>query len=108
MAEAQRALLDDSDKGLHDISLAETSAGPEWLQDHSRELTSGGPSMELLTAGPSLMTESSSLFGLHQQSCDDMLRVNSFDCLRAISEGPSAYVSERTPMVAVLEVPVHM
>lgn len=91
---------DDLDKGLHDTSLAETSAGPDWLQDHSQDLTSGGPSTELLTAGPSMMTDSSDPFDLH-----DGCMHCSLDRLRGISEGPSAYVSQRTPMVAVLEVP---
>merc|ERR1719253_971543 len=65
------------EKAFHNHSLAETSAGPEWLTQEpsfefpssgpSLELHGSGPSMELLTGGPSLMSENSDPLHEHSQ-----------------------------------------
>lgn len=114
---------DSCEKNLHNISQVETSVGPEWSQDFSQELAAG-PSSEFLNAGQSFMTDSSDLFDV-QHSQDDLGHHCSHHCsnrgpldrLKGISEGdtfvwlpsfgegPSAYLSQRSPMVAVIEVP---
>lgn len=94
---------DHSQKSLlHNTSLAETSAGPEWMQEASLELPSSGPSMEFLSAGPSFMTDASDF---NQQSQDDLC---GYCSLEGIQEGPSAFVTEKSPICAVLEIPKYL
>jgi len=121
-----------SSKGdLLQNSLAETSVGPEgYLADLSVELPShelpslgpSGPSLELLTAGPSLMTdagESSMSWDLHSHShshshlhcCHGVHSHQQSlvfdDGLHRIQEGKplEGKVTQRAPVVAVLEIP---
>lgn len=93
--------MDDMDKGFHDASMAETSAGPEWMQEASLDLPSSGPSMEFLAGGPSLFSDDADTFDLQlsqEDSCGHC-------CLGGIKEGHGAFVSQRTGLVALLEVP---
>merc|ERR1712070_187001 len=107
---------DEFNKGLQNLSMAETSAGPEWLQEPSLELPSSGPSVDLLTAGASVMTEGSDALelqhshdsvclGHHHHSHDTACCGHHHISLEGIKEGHSAFVSQRTPLIAVLELP---
>merc|ERR1711865_924823 len=88
----------------HDNSLADTSIGPSWMQEHSQELDSAGPSLEFPSAGPSFMTDCLDTFD-PQRSCDDLCASCSVDRLGGIDKGPPAQVKERTGIVTILEVP---
>jgi len=101
---------------LHETSLAETSAGPEWSQEQSLELLSAGPSLELLTAGQSFMTGAESTETVlqhsssHKSCCHQHAHNHSLhsflehDHLHSIGDdAPPSIVTQRSPLVAVVE-----
>lgn len=101
---------------LHETSLADTSVGPDWLHEQSHDYLSSGPSQELSTAGPSFMTagycgtDSTDTIWQHSCSCSHQHVHNHSlhsllenDHLGSIEEGPPSVVTQRSPLVAVIE-----